>query len=261
MFRFDHHIWSGLLLAVAIGVSGCASMPCGHGCQSGCDDGGGCDVGGCDSCHGHSGKKLFKKSDCESCGGKKSWGKCRSCGHWGSCCGGHCGACVNRSLAIQEEYPIGAVERAHFHQMQTNAEAADFILFQKDFVLDSAELTPDGKDKILEIAARMRSAPFPVIVERTYNNADPELDAFRRALMAQILTDHGNPDANNRTIVGLAYSPGKHSLEAGPEFYQYVFQGNSNFNNFGNNAFGGGGFGGGGGGGGFGGGGFGGFGF
>ena len=145
--------------------------------------------------------------------------------------------------------------------MQTNGEAMDFILFQKDFVLDSAELTPDGKDKILEIAARMRSAPFPVIVERTYNNADPELDAHRRALVAQILFDHGNPDANNRTFVALAYGPGKHSLEAAPEFYQHVFQGNAT-NNFGNNGFGGG-FGGGGGGfGGFGGGfGLGGFGF
>lgn len=154
---------------------------------------------------------------------------------------------------------MGAVQRAAFHQMQTNGEAADFILYQKDFVLDSAELTPDGKDKILEIAARMRSAPFPVIVERTYNNSDPELDAHRRALVAQILTDFGNPDANNRTFVATSYGPGKQSLEAAPEYYQHTFIGSGN-NQFGNGGFGGGGFGGGGfGGGGFGGGGFGGF--
>ncbi|GIX03226.1 MAG: hypothetical protein KatS3mg113_0232 [Planctomycetaceae bacterium] len=189
------------------------------------------------------------------------WGRCHSCLGWGRLRSGLCGLCASRSLAIQEQYPVGAVERAHFHQMQINGEAADFILYQKDFVLESAELTPDGKDKILEIAARMRSTPFPVIVERTWNNADPELDAHRRAVVAQILTDLGNPDANQRTFVSPAYGPGKHSLEAAPEFYQHTYMGGT----FNNNIFGfggfGAGFGGGAGGvGGFGGGGFGGFG-
>jgi hypothetical protein len=239
MFQFNV-LSCGLLIGVALGASGCASMSCGKGCgDAGICDSGCCDAGICDPCQPHGGKKLFKKNDCDSCDGKKSWGKCQGCGGWGSCCGGHCGACVNRSLAIQEGYPVGAIERAHFHQMQTNAEAADFILHQKDFVLESAELTPDGKDKILEIAARMRSAPFPVIVERTYNNSDPELDAHRRAIVAQILTDHGNPDANNRTFVAMAYSPGKHSLEAAPEFYQYVYQGISTNSIIGNSGVGG----------------------
>lgn len=135
--------------------------------------------------------------------------------------------------------------------MQTNAEAADFILYQKDFVAQTAELTPDGKDKILEIAARMRSAPFPVIVERSWNNSDPELDSFRRDFVAMVLADKGNPDANNRVFVSPSYGPGKQSLEAAPEYYMFTYQG------FGgnNNGFGGGGGGFGGGGGGFGGGG------
>lgn len=141
--------------------------------------------------------------------------------------------------------------------MQTNAEAADFILYQKDFVGQTAELTPDGKDKILEIAARMRSAPFPVIVERSWNNSDPELDSFRRDFVAMVLSEKGNPDAGNRVFVSPSYGPGKQSLEAAPEYYMFTYQGlNGVNNNFGG---GGGGFGGGGGGG-FGGGGGGGFG-
>lgn len=128
--------------------------------------------------------------------------------------------------------------------MQTNAEAADFILYQKDFVGQTAELTPDGKDKILEIAARMRSTPFPVIVERSWNNSDPELDAYRRDLVAMILSDKGNPDANNRTFVSPSYGPGKQSLEAAPEYYMFTYSGlGQNGNGFGG---GGGGFGGGG---------------
>lgn len=181
-------------------------------------------------------------------------------------CGGCCGflhRLFPRSLAIPDQLPVGAVQRAHFHQMQTNAEATDFILYQMDFVGQSAELTPDGKDKINEIGARMRSAPFPVLIERTYNNADPELDAHRRELVANILYEKGNPDANNRVFVSPAYGLGKSSLEAAPEFYQHTWQQSGINNNFGmGNGMGGGGFGGGGfGGGGFGGGGFGGGGF
>jgi hypothetical protein len=227
MFRITHHgLVFGLLMGVALSTTGCATTGMGGGgcCDTGCGScsskklfkgkdcdscstgscSTGCDTGcemGCSDCSKKS--KLFKKdkgcdscdSGCESgCGKKSGFGCC------GSLCGG-CFLCNNRSNAIPEQYPVGAVERAHFHQMQTNGEAADFILHRNDFVLSSAELTPDGKDKILEIAARMRSAPFPVIVERSENNSDPELDAHRRALVAQILTDCGNPDANNRTFV------------------------------------------------------------
>jgi hypothetical protein len=128
--------------------------------------------------------------------------------------------------------------------MQTNGEAADFILHRNDFVADTAELTPDGKDKILEIAARMRSDPFPVLVERSENNSNPELDAFRRNLVAQVLFDLGNPDADQRTIVSTSYGPGFNSQQAESDYYQYL--GSSGGNNGGN--FGGG-FGGGSGGG------------
>lgn len=293
MFRttFTHRAWSSLALSALL-IVGCSTM--GHheqvsingasGELVGCKTCGksswkfwekSCDT--CESCATGAPKKswkFWKKDDCQTCDtgcetgcddcGKKSHGKCKDCGTGGcSLTSGCCGSCLaRRSLAIQDEYPVGAVQRAHFHQMQTNAEAADFILYQKDFVLESAELTPDGKDKILEIAARMRSAPFPVLVERTWNNADPELDAHRRAIIAQILTDHGNPDANNRTFVSPTYGFGKSSLEAAPEFYQFIYMGsgnNGNGNNgggFGGGGGGGGGFGGGGGGG-FGGGGFG----
>jgi hypothetical protein len=106
----------------------------------------------------------------------------------------------------------------------------------------------------------MRSAPFPVLIERTYNNSDPELDAHRRELVAMVLYEKGNPDANNRVFVSPSYGMGKSSLEGAMEFYQHTYQFGM-MNGFGGG--GGGGFGGGGGGGfggGFGGGGGGGFG-
>ncbi|HUQ69639.1 MAG TPA: hypothetical protein VM165_08955, partial [Planctomycetaceae bacterium] len=70
-----------------------------------------------------------------------------------------------------------------------------------------------------------------VIVERTWNNSDPELDAHRRAIVAQILADFGNQDANNRTFVSNAYGPGKSSLEGAPEYYHYIYMGSQNNQN------------------------------
>ncbi|ADG69650.1 hypothetical protein Plim_3838 [Planctopirus limnophila DSM 3776] len=267
MLRSFHIYLSRCLVALPLIAAGCISFghkstDCGPaGCQTGSCETGACPTGGCNN------SPYDPTCGVQPCGGnkwgwKKSCNDCNSCNSCGTKCGSFCsgasswwGHSANRNTT-PEQYALGTVHRAHFHQMETNAEAADFILYYSDFVGESAELTPDGKDKILEIASRMRSAPFPVLVERTMHNADPELDNHRRQLVAQILTDLGNPDAYNRTFVATSYGPGKHSLEAAPEFYQNVYQ------NFGNDQFGnGGGFGGGGfGGGGFGGGGFGGFG-
>ena len=147
-----------------------------------------------------------------------------------------------RSGAIPDRYPIGNVMREHFHVMQTNAEASDFVLHLHEFVNDTIELTPDGKDHILEIAARMRSAPFPVLVERSENNSHPELDAERRYAVASVLGNLGNADADQRTFVSLPYGPGQRSQESEVDYYRYIYSRNGGNNNGnGNNAGGGGG--------------------
>jgi uncharacterized membrane protein YgcG len=157
------------------------------------------------------------------------------------------------NTSIPDQYPIGSVVRSHFHTMQTNAEASDFILLQCEFVGDTAELTPAGRDHILEIGARMRSAPFPVIVERSENNANPQLDFERRQMVAAILADLGNSDADQRTFVSPTYGRGITAYEGEIDYYRFIYSRGGN-NGFGGNAgvggFGGG-FGGGGAGGGF----------
>ena len=160
-----------------------------------------------------------------------------------------------RSMSIPDTLPLGHTVRSHYQTMETNAEAVDFILNLNDFVGSTATLTPDGKDKILEIAARMRSQPFPVVIERSTNNSDPELDMMRRNLVAQILSDLGNPDAPQRTVVATPYGPGYNSQEAETMYMRHTLNGVGNGNNggggFGGGAGGAGGGGGGGGGGGF----------
>ena len=157
---------------------------------------------------------------------------------------------ARRNLAIPDTFPLGSVNRAHYQAMETNGEAVDFILHRNEFVGSTAELTPAGKDHIMEIAARMRSAPFPVIVERGENNSDPELDQHRQQIVALILRDFGNADAFQRTFVGTAYGKGLNSQEAQIDYYRFIGTrggfGGGGFGNSGGGNFGGGGFGGGG---------------
>lgn len=209
---------------------------------------------------------IFKS---KSCSNTSADAGCRD----GSCPpgaggGGHChsalcdGSCLAflhghaPNLAIPDRQPLGSVNRAHYHTMQTNGEATDFILHRNDFLGKTAELSPAGKDHIMEIAARMRSAPFPVIVERSEHNSDPELDAHRRQIVAQILTHMGNPDAQQRVFVSPNYGQTRNSTEAEVDYYRTIYSRGGFGGGFNNGGFGGGGLGGG-----FGGGGGGGFGF
>ena len=70
----------------------------------------------------------------------------------GLACG--CESCTPSRCGVPDRYPLGSVNRAHYQTMEANAEAADFILHRNEFVGETADLTPYGKDHILEIAAR-----------------------------------------------------------------------------------------------------------
>ena len=153
-----------------------------------------------------------------------------------------------RTLAIPDSYPLGSINRAHYQTMQTNGEASDFVIHRNEFEGFTAVLNSAGRDHIMEIAARMRQAPFPVVVERSENNSDPELDNHRRQIVARILSDAGNADAEQRTVVSQPYAKGLNGREAQRQWFQYLGRGGigNGFNGGGGNGGGGGGFGGGG---------------
>lgn len=124
-------------------------------------------------------------------------------------------------MAVPDVMPLGAISRAHWHMMETNGEAADFVIHYNEFMDSSSELTPYGRDHIAEIAARMSSAPFPVIVQRNKFNSDPELDRIRRDLVVRVLTDLGNQDADQRTVVSQPYSNGINSMEGEQDYGRF----------------------------------------
>lgn len=49
---------------------------------------------------------------------------------------------MRRSLAIPDTYPLGSVPRAHYHQMETNGEAVDFVINRHEFIRSTAGSTP-----------------------------------------------------------------------------------------------------------------------
>lgn len=133
-----------------------------------------------------------------------------------------CGWCWPSRCGVPDRYPLGSVNRAHYQTMEANAEAADFILHRHEFVGDTTDLTPYGKDHLQEIAARARCAPFPILVERSENNSNPALDDHRRAIIAQALVDHGVGDAPERTIIAPAYGKGLTAQEAEADYGRFV---------------------------------------
>ncbi|QDT55405.1 hypothetical protein Pan44_34480 [Caulifigura coniformis] len=228
----------GAILGGVVGTVGCTSLrlPGIHSHSQGC---GSCSApaGTCDTCGPGCGPGYASgcgpggAGDCQQCGGIR--GRVHAFFH-------------RRSNAVPDTFPLGKVSEAWYYEMETNAEAVDFVIHDLDFVGQTTELTSDGKDHVMEIAARMRAQPFPVIVERFPNNADPELDVARRNLIAQILTDFGNPDAQQRVVVAPSYTPGYTSRQAQATYWRHTLtNGNGNNGNFGNNFGGTGSFGGG----------------
>lgn len=117
-------------------------------------------------------------------------------------------------MAVPDMLPLGSISRAHWHTMETNGESSDFVLYRNEFVDGASEMSPYGRDHIMEIAARMPATPFPVLVQRSENNSNPELDAARRDHVVRVLCQLGNTDADSRTVVSQPYSDGINSLEA-----------------------------------------------
>ena len=208
----------GAILGGVIGTIGCSTLglPGHHDSCGSCSAPAGCG----DTCgpgYGPGCRPGYGQG--QACG--PGW-RDRACQQCGGIRGRFCGWLHRPSNAIPDTLPLGKVSEAWYYEMETNAEAVDFVIHDLDFVGQTTELTSDGKDHIMEIAARMRAQPFPVIVERFPNNADPELDLARRNLVAQILTDFGNPDAQQRVIVAPSYTPGYTSRQAQGTYWRHA---------------------------------------
>jgi hypothetical protein len=127
-------------------------------------------------------------------------------------------------------FPLGQVTDSFWETQQTNAEAADFIFFDHDFVGDSPNLTPGAKNKLQQVALRLEHVPFPVVIEQTPYNRRPELDAQRRRVVVEQLARLGAETAEERVVIAGAFAEGFTAMEGERAYYNALF---GNFANFG----------------------------
>lgn len=151
------------------------------------------------------------------------------CAH---CCGerGHNGP---PGAAHDRPFPPGQVTDSHWETMQTNAEAADFIFYDHEFRydtrthVDTAELAPGGKKKLMQVALRLEHVPFPVVVEESQHGARPELDEARRQTVIRELNRLGVTGADGRVVVAGALAEGFTGVEAEGAYLNVVAPGSA----------------------------------
>ncbi len=161
----------------------------------------------------------------------------------------------------------GADVREFQFRQAAKAEADDFVIYQYEWTMETAELGPFGRRHVAAASRRMvADAPFNFLIEAS---EDPKLDESRFLALTDILGQVGIADPASRVRIGVPAAEGLFGDEA-QRVYPRIISGSGFGGQGGAGGFGGGtgfgqggspfgGFGGGGGG--FGGGGFGGGGF
>lgn len=153
--------------------------------------------------------------------------------------------------------PLGTISDDIWQKQEENGEASDFVIVESEFVGTTAKLNAAGEDHIKQIAVRMASTPFPVVVEPSsmtikesseYKypiHGNDDLDMHRRNVIVKMLQSMNVQDADERVVVAPAFTPGFEGFEA----YRAYSNGFMNSGGGGGGGFGGGfgGFGGGGG--------------
>ncbi|WP_417387612.1 hypothetical protein [Gimesia sp.] len=151
--------------------------------------------------------------------------------------------------------PLGTISDDIWQKQEENGEASDFVIVESEFVGATAKLNAAGEDHIKQIAVRMGSTPFPVVVQPSsmtvresseYKfpiHGNDDLDMHRRDVIVKMLQAMNVQDADERVVVSPAFTPGFEGFEA----YRAYSNGFMNRGNNGGGGFGGGfgGFGGG----------------
>jgi hypothetical protein len=133
-------------------------------------------------------------------------------------------------------FPIGQVTDSFWETQQTNAEAADFIFYDHEFRVNTAQLSPGAKKHLEQVALRLEHVPFPVVIEQSLHNATPELDQARRQTIVEQLARMGVLNVEERVVVANAFPEGYTGIESENSYYNVI---SSSFNGGSGRRFGG----------------------
>lgn len=123
-------------------------------------------------------------------------------------------------------FPLGQVTDAHWETQQTNAEAADFILYDHEFIGNTPKLTPKGQKHLVQMALRLEHVPFPIVIEQSPDGKYPQLDSQRRQAVIEYLVALGyeKERIENRVVIAPAFVEGLNAVEGEAAYYS-TFQG------------------------------------
>jgi len=125
-----------------------------------------------------------------------------------------------RGPAYDRPFPLGQVTDSFWETQQTNAEASDFIFYDHEFEGDTDALTHAGKKHLLQVAMRMMHVPFPVVVEQSVHNREPDLDRWRRQTIINELMQLGVDCADQRVVISPALARGITAQEGEAAYYR-----------------------------------------
>lgn len=126
---------------------------------------------------------------------------------------------------VDPPFPLGAVTDAHWETQQTNAEAADFIMYDHEFKGDTVALAPGAKRHLEQMALRLEYVPFPIVIEQSMHNDNPQLDRARRHAVVEHLARMGLTNVEGRVVVAPAFAEGFTAIEAENSYYNIINSG------------------------------------
>lgn len=142
------------------------------------------------------------------------------CHHGDDCDTGGWWGKKNQNLPqVDRPFPIGQVTDSFWETQQTNAEAADFIFYDHEFRGNTAELAPGAKKHLEQVALRLENVPFPIVIEQSPHNKQPEVDQARRRTVVEQLARIGVVNAEERVVVAEAFPEGLTAQEAEDSYY------------------------------------------
>ncbi len=137
--------------------------------------------------------------------------------------------------------PLGTLSDPVWQNQEYNAEQADFVIHEHEFIADTEFLNTLGEDHLKQIAARLASGHDAlVLIERSMNSArpetaykyrvhpNPELDIKRREVVVRALLAMRISDADSRTVIAPDLAPRYRAAETATSDFSDagVFQGN-----------------------------------
>jgi len=116
--------------------------------------------------------------------------------------------------------PVGTYVNKFIDLQAAKAEADDFVIYNFEWYLGGRDLGPYGRYHLNEMARRLPSVPFPIVIEPT---VDEDLNEERRRVVVLMLERYRVPNANERVILAFPMAGGLYGREAEalPETFLY----------------------------------------